>query len=159
MGKKIDAEDILAEISWSLHSDDSLSLIDRKLSKLSDKQLNAFAERIDELDLKEHLKARLLTLIFGALGVARFMTGHKVAGRIRLSLPILWVIVFISGFLIPKTDIGFIIFLAKIGILWCLKVAIIALWIWDFIRVNALVEGYNFYQIMDLIQEIEGEDD
>lgn len=56
MGKKIDPEDILAEISWSLHSYDSLSLIDRKLSKLSDKQLNAFAERIDEFDLKEHPK-------------------------------------------------------------------------------------------------------
>lgn len=100
-----------------------------------------------------------MTLIFGALGVARFMTGHKVAGRIRLSLPILWVIVFISHFLTPKTDIGFIIFLAKAGILWCLKIAIITLWVWDFIRVDALVEGYNFYQIMDLIQEIEGEDD
>lgn len=159
MDKKIDAEDILAEISWSLHSGKSLSLIDRKLSKLSDKQLNAFAERIDELDLKQHVRVRLLTLIFGALGVARFMTGHKVAGRIRLSLPILWVIVFIIPIMSSSENIALIIFLAKAGILWCLKVAIIALWIWDFIRVNALVEGYNFYQIMDLIQEIEGEDD
>lgn len=157
----MDREDIMAKIGWALYDGHRINLVERKLRKMSNEELDNFSERIDELDLKEVVRARLYTLIFGALGVARFMTGHKIAGWIRLSLPILFASVLIGSFLIPKKDIDeqLIAMFVKIAILFCIKVSIIILWIWDFIRIDVLVDDYNFYQIMDLIKDVENGDE
>lgn len=154
----MDKVDSMANIVWAIGDDYELDLIEQKLGKFSSKQLKQFDSRIDKLNLKEVSKLRLLTLFFGAFGIARFMTGRKIAGWIRIFLLATMLIlprIMFSGL---QSELAGITFVFGGALLIGLKILIVILWIWDIKTADDLAYSYNFYQIMSLIQNIENED-
>lgn len=106
------------------------------------------------------MRLKILTF-FGAFGIARFMTGQKFAGWIRIFL-------LVAMFSAPRifanildffTSAGMLGLLGMSAILLGLKALVVILWIWDIVRSDHLAYDYNFYQIMDLIQDIENGDE
>ncbi|EAI4441141.1 hypothetical protein CK565_02430 [Campylobacter lari] len=154
----MDKVDSIANIAWAIGGDYELDLIEQKLGKFSSEQLKQFDSRIDKLNLKEAPKLRFLTFFFGAFGIARFMTGRKVAGWIRIFLLVAILILPRIVFNGLQSEFAGIAFVFGGAILIGLKILIIILWIWDITRADDLAYSYNFYQIMDLIQNIENED-
>lgn len=86
------------------------------------------------------------------------MTGRKVAGWIRIFLLVVILILPQIVFNGLQSEFAGIAFLFGDILLIGLKILIIVLWIWDITRTDDLAYSYNFYQIMNLIQNIENED-
>ncbi|WP_139470489.1 hypothetical protein [Campylobacter armoricus] len=154
----MDKVDSIANIAWAIGDDYELDLIEQKLEKFSSEQLKQFNSKINKLNLKEAPKLRFLTFFFGAFGIARFMTGRKVAGWIRIFLLVAILILPQIVFNGLQSEFAGIAFVFGGAILIGLKILIIILWIWDITRADDLAYSYNFYQIMDLLQNIENED-
>ncbi|EIC5480601.1 hypothetical protein K9090_001480 [Campylobacter upsaliensis] len=153
--------DVMANTVWAIGDDYGLNLVERKLDKFSSEQLKQFDSRMDELNLREASKLKILTFFFGAFGIARFMTGQKVAGWIRIFILIAMLIV--PKIMIQSVDIhsdsdslvGVFMLFGGGALLIGLKILIVILWIWDFAKADDLAYNYNFYQIMGLIRDIE----
>ncbi|EAI4331230.1 hypothetical protein ACX9UE_001688 [Campylobacter upsaliensis] len=53
--------DVMANTAWAIGDDYELNLVERKLDKFSSEQLKQFDSRMDELNLREASKLKILT--------------------------------------------------------------------------------------------------